>query len=169
MEKIIAHLIGNTITSNSREATNFQSSQRLGEKTGDKITYMITEALYLLEKNQIQILDMKDKEIPFKKLLKKLLKTDKRILLKYAAYKDLREKGLIPKAAFKYGADFRVYKKKNQHSQWICLVTSEKESLKWTEFSSKTRVAHSTKKNLLIAIVDGEQDLTYYEVNWTKL
>jgi tRNA-intron endonuclease, archaea type len=169
MEKIIAHLIGDQITSNSKEAQNLYSIQRFGEKTKDKVTYMLVEALFLLEDEKMEIFDIKDRKIKLKKLLKKLLKLDKKIILKYIAYKNLREKGLIPKTALKYGADFRIYKKKGTHSNWICFVASEKETLTWQEFSSKNRVAHSTKKNLLIAIVDEENDLTYYEVSWKKL
>ncbi|MBU3941057.1 MAG: tRNA-intron lyase, partial [Nanoarchaeota archaeon] len=41
-------------------------------------------------------------------------------------------------------------------------------SLTWHEFSAKNRVAHSTKKNLLIGIVDEENDVTYYEVKWVR-
>ena len=169
MEKIIAHLIGNQITSNSKEAQNLYSTQRFGEKAKDKVTYTTVEALFLLEENKMKILDIKDREIKLKKLLKKLLKLDKRIILKYNAYRDLRKKGLIPKTALKYGADFRIYKGKGTHSTWICFVASEKETLTWQEFSSKNRVAHSTKKNLLIAVVDEENDLTYYEVSWKRL
>ncbi|MBU1252016.1 MAG: tRNA-intron lyase, partial [Nanoarchaeota archaeon] len=36
------------------------------------------------------------------------------------------------------------------------------------DFSAKNRVAHSTKKNLLLAIVDEEGDVSYYEVRWVK-
>ena len=38
----------------------------------------------------------------------------------------------------------------------------------WYEFAAKNRVAHSTKKNLLIAIVDAEADVTFYEIQWLK-
>ena len=169
MKKITAHLIGGSISSNSKEAQNLHASQKFGEKTGDKISYMATEALFLLEKNQLEILDIKDKPLPFKGLWRKLLKSDKRLQLKYTTYKDLRSKGLIPKTALKYGADFRVYKKKNGHSEWICFVDSEKKDFKWQDFTGKNRVAHSTKKKLLLAIVDEGNDVSYFEVSWKKL
>ena len=169
MNKITAHLIGTNITSNSREAVNLQSSTKFGDKQNDKVNYMILEALYLVEKNQMEILDLKDKKVPFKKLLKKLLKADKKLLLKYSVFKDLRGKRLIPKTGLKYGADFRVYKKKGGHSEWLCIVESEKDSIKWKDFAGKNRVAHSTKKKLLVAIVDGEEHVTYYEVEWKRL
>jgi tRNA-intron endonuclease len=38
----------------------------------------------------------------------------------------------------------------------------------WHDFSAKNRVAHSTNKTLLIAIVDEESDVSYYEVKWTR-
>ena len=33
---------------------------------------------------------------------------------------------------------------------------------------AKNRVAHSTKKNLLIAIVDEEAKVSYYEIRWIQ-
>ena len=44
----------------------------------------------------------------------------------------------------------------------------ESDTLTWHDFSAKNRVAHSTKKNLLIGIVDEEGDCTFYEVGWVK-
>ncbi len=169
MGKITAYLIGGCISSNEKSALDLQASQKIGEKEGDKIIYMFSEALYLVEKNLMNVFDLKEKMLSKRKLLKKLLRIDKKILLKYTVYKNLKDKGLIPKTALKYGSDFRVYKKRNQHSKWVCFVDSERGSLGWTEFSSKNRVAHSTKKNLLLAIVDAENDVTYYEVGWTRL
>ena len=82
MEKITAHLIGGSIYSNSKSAINLQSSQKIGEKDKDKVIYMLSEALYLVEKNLMNVFDIKNKELKNKKLLKKLLKIDKRIILK---------------------------------------------------------------------------------------
>ena len=55
------------------------------------------------------------------------------------------------------------------HSKWLVFPVSETEKLTWQDFSAKTRVAHSTKKNLLIAIVDEEESISYYEIVWTKI
>ena len=107
-----------------------------------------------------------------KDLLKKLQKLDKNFELKYLVFRDLRKKGYILKAALKFGADFRVYPKGSkpggEHAKWLVFVNHESKKLTWHEFSAKNRVAHSTKKNLLLAIVDDEGDLTYYEVKWLK-
>ena len=112
-------------------------------------------------------------KISEKELLKKFQRFDKKIQIKYPVFKNLREKGYIVKTALKFGADFRVYdkgaKSEKKHAKWIVFVDHESKKLTWHEFSAKNRVAHSTKKNLLLAIVDEESDITYYEVSWLKL
>ena len=45
---------------------------------------------------------------------------------------------------------------------------SENDTETWREFSAKMRVAHSTRKALLIGCVDAEGDTTYWEVRWRK-
>ena len=84
----------------------------------------------------------------------------------------MRKKGYILKTALKFGADFRVYergiKPGEDHARWILFIVKESEPLSWHDFAAKNRIAHSTKKNLLIAIVDEEDDVSYYEVSWRK-
>jgi tRNA-intron endonuclease len=104
---------------------------------------------------------------------KKFSKIDKKFPIKYAVYKDLRDKGHVPKTALKFGAEFRVYKKGKGpgkgHSDWIVFTESEKNSHTWHDFTAKNRVAHSTNKKLLMAIVDDEKDVSYFEISWTKI
>ena len=69
----------------------------------------------------------------------------------------------------KFGAEFRIYEKNKPHATYLTLITTSKQKLNIKEFIAQNRVAHSTAKKLLIAIVDSQQDITYYEVNWAKL
>ena len=106
-------------------------------------------------------------------LEKKFSKSDKKFHEKYSVYRDLRKKGYIVKTALKFGAEFRVYEKSKGpgkgHSKWIVFTDSERNLNSWNDFSAKNRVANSTNKKLLLAIVDDEGDILYYEVNWMKL
>lgn len=171
MNKIQAHITGEIISSNNSEAHTLYKKSCFGEPVGEKIHYSLSEAMFLVEKDKIEIFS-RSKKIPKKDLMNKFRRIDKRIQLKYAVFKDLREKGYILKTALKFGADFRVYDKGSKpgkkHAKWIVFVEHESKELKWHEFSAKNRVAHSTKKNLLIAIVDEENDISYYEVKWIK-
>jgi len=171
MNKIVAHISGSVIASNSNEAHSLQDKSHFGEPSGEKVVYSPTEALYLAEKGKMEI-HFKGKRIPQKNLMEKFRKMDKKMDIKYAVFRDLRQKGYIVKTALKFGAEFRVYEKgmspKQVHAKWIVFTGSESEKLTWHEFVAENRVAHSTKKKLLLAIVDSENDIIYYEVSWIK-
>jgi len=171
MKKIQAHIIGQIISSNSSEAKFLHKKSNFGEVVGEKIYYSLSEALFLVEKSRMEIYS-KSKKISTRELLAKFRRIDKKIQIKYPVFKNLREKGHIVKTALKFGADFRVYEKGlkpgEKHAKWIVFVDHESNKLTWHEFSAKNRVAHSTRKNLLLAIVDEENSITYYEVRWLK-
>lgn len=172
MEKIRANLIGELVSSTCQEAYSLNAKSYFGERRADKIVYSNLEVLFLAEKGRIKIFS-KNKEITLEELEKRFGRKDKEIQTKYVVFKELREKGYIVKTALKFGADFRVYEKgktpDEEHAKWIVFVENSSRKVNWNEFSAKNRVAHSTKKKLLIAIVDDERDVTYYEVSWTRI
>jgi len=169
--KIQAHITGEIISSNSAEAYSLYEKSCFGEPVGDKIQYSLPEAMFLAEKDKIEVLS-RNKKISKQELMNRFRRIDKRIQIKYPVYKDLREKGYVIKTALKFGADFRIYEKGAKpgakHAKWIVFADHESKKLTWHEFSAKNRVAHSTKKSLLLAIIDEEGDITYYEVRWLK-
>ena len=171
MNKIQTYIIGENISSNSTEAFSLHKKSSFGEPIGEKVQYSFSEALFLAEKGKIDVFHGK-KKISSKDLMKKAQRADKRINIKYPVFKDLRGRGYIIKTALKFGADFRVYEKGakpgKKHAKWIVFADHESKRLTWHEFSAKNRVAHSTKKNLLLAIVDEEGDVSYYEVRWIR-
>ncbi len=172
MIKIQAILISEKITSNTTEAQSLFATSRFGEKFGEKILYSLPEAFFLVQDKKMDISDYRGKKLSQKEILKKFERIDKKFKTKYIVFNDLRKKGYIVKTALKFGAEFRVYEKGKQinksHSKWILFPVSENKQMTWQDFSAKTRVAHSTKKNLLIAIVDEEGDVSYYEVKWIR-
>jgi tRNA-intron endonuclease len=171
MKKIQAHFANGIIFSNDAEAHTLCNKSCFGQSIGGKIQYSLSEALFLVEKEKIEIF-LRGKKIPEKELMKKIEKIDKKIQIKYPVFKDLRERGYIVKTALKFGAEFRVYDKGSRpgkgHAKWIVFTDHESKKVSWHDFSAKNRVAHSTKKNLLLAIVDEEGDISYYEVKWLK-
>lgn len=171
MEKIQAHITGEMIFSNTSEAHELYTKSNFGELKEDRVQYTLCEVLYLVEKNKMDIFS-KNKKILKTELMDKFKRIDNKIQIKYITFKDLREKGYVVKTALKFGADFRIYEKGKKpgeaHAKWICFASHESQKFTWHDFSAKNRIAHSTKKNLLLAIVDEEGDITYYEVKWVK-
>lgn len=159
------------IKSTSPEAFSLFEKSRFGEKKNKTIEYSFFESLYLLEKKKAEVFQ-NSKEIDEEKLIKKAKKIDKKFETKYAIFEDLRSKGYIVKTALKFGAEFRVYergvKPGQDHAKWILYTSKESDKIDWHDFSAKNRVAHSTKKKLLLAILDSESSISYYEISWTK-
>ncbi len=168
---INAHITGDKVHSNASEAFSLYEKSRFGEKVNDRIEYAWIEALYLLMKKQIILFD-KTKSINLDQATVKAKKHDKRIETKLALFQNLRQKGYVVKTALKFGADFRIYKKGTNpgedHALWLAYAVKESEPYTWHDFAAKNRVAHSTKKKLIIGIVDEESDVTYYEISWMK-
>ena len=171
MEKIKAYLLGEIISSADADAFSLFKKSHFGEPKDGKIKYSLAEAIFLVERGKMEIFS-RNKKISKKDFIEKCSKIDRRIGLKYAVFKDLRERGYVVKTALKFGADFRVYEKGTSpgkgHARWVIFCEHESSRLTWHEFSAKNRVAHSTKKNLLLAIIDEEGDISYYEVRWIK-
>lgn len=173
-EPIMAVLAKESVlTEDSNESKELYAQSRYGtQQDSGKLQLSLLEAAYLVEKGKLDVLDGRNHTIPFEKLVKKAKKTDKNFWVRYCVFKDIRNRGYIIKTALKFGADFRIYprgvKPGEAHAKWVVYPVHETQSLTWHEFSAKNRVAHSTKKKLLIGVVDEENDVTYYEVKWVK-
>jgi tRNA-intron endonuclease len=168
---IEAQFSGQKISSNSEDAFMLFEKSRFGEKLSNKIEYSLVEALFLLKEEKLDLFS-NSKKLSDEQAMKKARALDKKIEIKLAVFADLRKKGFIVKTALKFGADFRIYDRGihpgEDHAKWILFVTKDTDAMHWQDFAAKNRVAHSTKKNLLIAIVDEEADVSYYEVSWIR-
>ncbi|MBI2557890.1 tRNA-intron lyase [Candidatus Woesearchaeota archaeon] len=161
------------LTESSDNARELYNQSRYGELLDDgRVQLSLVEALYLIEKKRLIVCDSKNRELSFEALLKKSQKVEPNFWVRYCVYRDIRNRGYIIKTALKFGADFRIYdrgvKPGEDHARWVVFPVHEGSTLTWYEFSAKNRVAHSTKKRLLIGCVDDEGDCTYWEVRWLR-
>jgi tRNA-intron endonuclease len=161
------------LTENSNEARELYLQSRYGVVLEDgQVQLSLHEAFYLIEKGKIELYDQKKKKLEFADFLRKAKKVEPNFWVRYAVFKDMRTRGYIIKTALKFGADFRVYdrgvKPGEDHARWVVYPVHEGSTLTWYEFAAKNRVAHSTKKRLMLAVVDDESDVTYWEVKWIR-
>lgn len=171
IKAIFAH--ERVLLDSSDKSREFYDKSRFGSLLEDgKLQISLLEALYLMEKGKIKIIDGRGKEIVFEKFVKKAQKSEANFWIRYCVFKDMRNRGYIIKTALKFGADFRVYdrgyKPGEAHAKWVVYPVHEGSTLTWHDFAAKNRVAHSTRKRLLIGIVDEESDVTYYEIKWVR-
>ena len=161
------------LTEDSADAAELYNQSRYGQVlSGNKVELALIEALYLLDKGKIEILSGRNKNYSFDEFLKKAQKTEANFWIKFCVYKDIRNRGYIIKTALKFGADFRIYdrgvKPGEDHAKWVVFPVHEGSTFTWHEWAAKNRVAHSTKKRLLIAVVDNEGDVSYWEARWVR-
>lgn len=174
-KKLVECFLGGAkvITEPSDEAREFYTQSRFGViAESGKVELSLLEALYLFEKGKVDLKSEAGRKLTFESFLRKARKIEPNFWVRYCVFRDIRNRGYIIKTALKFGADFRVYdrgiKPGEDHAKWVVFPVHEGETLTWYEFAAKNRVAHSTKKRLLIGIVDDEGDVTYYEIKWTR-
>ena len=144
-EKVKAVFSGEEVLSSAKEARDLYSQSYFGEYINGKIHYALVEALYLVDRDKLDVF-VKTKKLTFDSLMNKCKNIDSKILIKFLVYRDLRNRGYLLKTALKFGADFRVYEKGSkigkEHSKWLLYCVSEAGELTWHDFSAKNRVAH---------------------------
>lgn len=171
-EKFPLFFSSERIFSNSQKAISLAEAKKLGEKKDGKIIYSPFEALFLRETNNAEIFSLKNnKQIQEQELIRSCSKNIKDFITKYIVFKYLKNKGYIVKTGLKFGEEFRVYEKQgfqNKHAKWIVFPISSSDKIEPKQLISKSRITHSTGKKLLMAIVDTEEDITFYEIDWIK-
>jgi tRNA-intron endonuclease len=163
---------GRVITEDSDAAREFYNQSRFGAIVKNKVELGLLEALYLMEAGKLDVTNTSGKKMSSEQLMKKAKKTEPNFWIRYCVFRDIRSRGYIIKTALKFGADFRVYdrgvKPGEDHAKWVVFPIHEATALTWHDFSAKNRVAHSTKKRLLLAVVDEEGDISYWESRWIR-
>lgn len=136
--------------------------------SGGKLQLAPVEALYLMDSEKITVTNGRGKKLSFKALTEKFFETDPDLMLKYAAYSDLRSRGYIVKTGLKFGAHFRVYDRGDKpgetHSKFLVHAIPESVKMTPTEMARAVRLAHSVRKRIFWAVVDDEGDITYYSI-----
>jgi tRNA-intron endonuclease len=162
MEKGI--LIGNKAVLSSSALFNRSAFGVLNNQGGVELSS--EEALYLVENKKVDV------GISFDNLRRKFNRSNKNFDERYSVFRDLRNRGYIIKSGLKFGCDFRVYDKGSRpgkaHAKWLVFSTKENAKSSWKEMSGMARVANSTKKNVLVGIVDSENGVSYFEVSWRR-
>ncbi|EKF85498.1 tRNA-intron lyase [Methanobacterium formicicum] len=167
-----AELIGELVIIKDKKAVALSEKSHYGKFNQDELQLSLMEAFYLQEKGKIKILDKKNQNKVISPDEMREFIQDKDLIYRYMVYRDLRNRGYIVKTGFKYGSEFRLYERGKSpgdgHSDFVVKVVTENQDISVLDFSSYVRVAHGVNKKLLLAVVDDEQDITYYNVEWTR-
>lgn len=164
-----AELLEEMVIIRDENCGKLHEKSHYGNLTPEGLQLSLIEALFLLEKEKIMV-TRDGTKLSLDNFFQIIL--EKGLFTRYLVYKDLRNRGYIIKTGFKYGSEFRLYERGRTpgegHSNYLVKVATEEEQISLSDLSSYVRVAHGVNKYLLFAVVDGENDITYYNIEWTR-
>ena len=129
------------------------------------------EVLLLCERRRILLWKDNDKnkvQYDFEKLLEYFTQYDDRLWHKYIIYMDLRKRGYIVRTGYGDGIDFRVFKRganfEEDSAKYLIYPVYEGTPIELKDLDRISRVAMSSRKDLIVATVDRLSKPIYYSV-----
>ncbi|MFA6226094.1 MAG: tRNA-intron lyase [Methanoregula sp.] len=127
------------------------------EKDGVKLAPQ--EALYLIHRQKITL-----DGYAFDTLFSEFA-SERNFLRSFLVYRDLRERGYVVQTG---PHDFRVFRRGEKpgtgESLYLVRVLSERDPIRFTKLIEEVVASRNMRKQYVLAVVDDEEELTYYEI-----
>lgn len=138
--------------------------------SGGALKLELIEGIFLSESGKVSV-NRNGEELTFPELLRVANAMYPNFEIKYLVYRDMRLRGYVVKSCLD-PLDFRVYPrggspKKTPSKYWVSAL-SERSIFNLRELREHLAKVMHAKKKLLLAVVDEESDLTYYDVRTVK-
>jgi len=138
---------------------------------GEILVFGPLEVLLLCERNRILLYKDNDRNselYDFEALLIYFSQFDDNLWRKYIIYMDLRKRGYIVRTGYGEGIDFLVYKRgadfEKDSAKFLIYPVFEGSPIDLRELDKMSRVAMSSRKDLIVATVDRLSKPIYYSV-----
>ncbi|MBN2733253.1 MAG: tRNA-intron lyase [Methanomicrobiaceae archaeon] len=130
-----------------------------GRPSGKSLKLTPEEALYLADRGKIEV-----KGHSFDSILTEFVEKSE-FLRKFLVYRDIRERGFVIQSG---PHDFRVFKRGQKPGKgtsfYMMRVLSERDLVDFVKIIEETMSARNMRKQFLLAVVDDEDEITYYEI-----
>ncbi len=129
----------------------------------------LIEGYYLLQQSKISIYKMK-KKITNYEMLEICKKEYHNFDKKFLVYKNFREKGYVVNPGIKFGCDFAVYQKGPgiDHAPYLVQVYNTTDPISSTDVVLAGRLATTVRKQFVLAIPHGKNDVHYLALDWWR-
>ncbi len=147
-----------------KEAQTLYEQNGYGRKEKDGSLRLDTkEALYLIARGKLEI-----PGYTFDSLLTECAKVPG-FLRNFIVYRDIRERGYVITTG---PQDFRIFPRGQRpgkgNSRYLMRVLSERDIIDFASVIADAKAAANMRKLFVIAVLDDEHELTYYEVRLTR-
>jgi len=144
------------------------SSRGYGTAENDVLTLAFYEALYLVDKELLEVKDKKGEEVDFQSLLQCYEELDENAWVNYLVYRDLRSRGYVVREGFGAGIDFRIYERGaygKDTASYLVLGTQEGKPLPINDLAATLQQCQSQKKELILTVMNRRGEIVYYSVS----
>ncbi|MCZ7356725.1 MAG: tRNA-intron lyase [Candidatus Methanoperedens sp.] len=160
-------LIENIVVIEKNGIDELYNTSFYGRPRGNILELSLPESAYLARLGKISV-ECEGEKLDFKQFFLRASAILKNFELFYIVYKDLRERGYYAQPGV---TGFRVYPRGGHPgktpSDFFVLITSERTPLLLSDLKKHLETVNNLKKRLILAIVDEESDITFYEVRKT--
>jgi tRNA-intron endonuclease len=144
-------------------------SQR-GYGTADNGVFRLAfyEALYLLDREMLEVKDEKGEVADFQAVLGFYEKADQNAWVNYLVYRDLRSRGYVVREGFGAGIDFRIYERGaygKDTAPYLILSTQEGKPVSIEDLTGALQRSQSQKKELVLAVMNRRGEIVYYSIS----
>jgi tRNA-intron endonuclease len=130
-----------------------------GSRIGSRLELSLIEASYLCQAGQLHVRDARTgRAMPELRLIARGRRVEAGFDERLAAYRAMRERRLVVKTGFKYGAHFRAYPRNpdHAHARYLVQAVPSDHTAPWPEVAGGVRVAQGVRKEFLVAGVPAE-------------
>jgi tRNA-intron endonuclease, archaea type len=134
--------------------------QAYGSRIGSRLELSLLEAAYLVSTGLLELRDARSRRlVSHDQLLRRARRLESGFDERLTVYRALRERQLVVKTGFKYGAHFRAYPRNPEHAHARYLVHAVEDTFEapWSEIARGVRVAQGVRKEFLLAGVGGDR------------
>lgn len=141
------------------------------DKINAPLILALYEAMYLMEKNKLKIIDETNNDISLERLREVGRERIKNFDEIYQIYKYFRDLGYVVKSGLKFGALFSVYEKGPgiDHAPMVVVFLEPERGISATDITRGGRLSHSVKKTFTLATVAKTGEVLLLGFTWAHL
>ncbi|RDJ32693.1 MAG: tRNA-intron lyase [Crenarchaeota archaeon] len=129
----------------------------------------LIESYYLMQNGKITVYQLK-KKISEEQMLEICRKEYHDFDKKFTVYKNFRDNGYIVNPGIKFGCDFAVYEKGPgiDHAPYLVQVYNKKDIITSTGVVLAGRLATTVRKQFILAIPQGKDNVSFLALDWWR-
>jgi len=166
--KVKGSLMENAVRISKNQNIEEISSRGYGSPENDELLLAFYEALYLLEKGNLEVEDENGEKVDFQRLLQIYEGADENAWAKYLVYRDMRSRGYVVREGFGLGVDFRVYERGEygkDTAKHLILSIQEGKPIPLGNLTTALKQCQSLKKELILTVMNRRGETVYYSVS----